>query len=127
MSKLFLLFSHNLTEAQESDAKDSLGVTSFVTLPAELQNLWSNVPSSLESLEAYFEDLKHYLEKELKQGDVVLVQGDFGATCSMVRFVKGLGAKAVYATTTRDVVEKVVDDKIVKTSVFKHVRFRVYA
>ena len=127
MSKLFLLFSHNLTATQEADAKATLGVTSFVTLPTELQKLWSNVPSGLESLEAYLEDMRVYLHQELKQGDVVLVQGDFGATCSMVRFVKGLGAKAVYATTTRDVVEKVIDDKIVKTSVFKHVRFRVYA
>jgi len=31
---------------------------------------------------------------------------------------------AVYATTKRDVIEKEIDGKIVKTSVFEHVRFR---
>jgi len=42
----------------------------------------------------------------------------------MASFVKSLGGVAVYATTKRDVIEKEIDGKIVKTSVFEHVRFR---
>ena len=127
MKKLFLLFSHTLTEQQAQDAKEHLGVEEFEKLPLELQHLWSNVPSDLEELSDYLEPLRSYLKEHVSSDDVVLIQGDFGATCSMVKFVNSLDAKAVYATTKRNVVEKEVDNKIVKTSVFEHVRFRVYA
>jgi len=126
MKKLFLLFSHTLTEEQVEDAKNSFGVEAFVELPLEFQNLWSNVPSELEEVSAYLEPLKSYLKEQSNAGDVVLIQGDFGATYSMVNSVNSLGLKAVHATTKRDVLEKTIDDKVVKTSVFKHVRFRVY-
>jgi len=33
---------------------------------------------------------------------------------------------AVYATTKRNVVEKEIDGKIVKTSIFEHIRFRKF-
>jgi hypothetical protein len=36
------------------------------------------------------------------------------------------GIKAVYATTERKIVEKKVDGKVVKTSVFEHVMFKEY-
>ncbi len=126
MRQLFLLFSHKLTPAQESDAKESLGVTHFVTLPEELQNLWSNIPPTLENLSDYLTPLKEYIINKSQKGDIVLIQGDFGGCYEMVNFVKSLGLKAVYATTKRDVVEKEIDGKMVKTSVFEHIRFREF-
>ena len=126
MKKLFLLFSHTLTTTQEVDAKVTFGVEQFVTLPTELQMLWSNVPSELENVSDYLEPLEDYLKEHTEQGDMVLVQGDFGATYYMVNQVKLLGLTAVHATTKRNVVEKTIDNKTVKTSVFEHVRFRRY-
>lgn len=123
MKKMFLLFSHTITEAQEQDAKSSFGVEEFVGLPAKLQKLWSNVPADLDNVVEYLQPIRDFLIDNI-EGDVVLVQGDFGATCSMASFVKSLGGVAVYATTKRDVIEKEVAGKIVKTSVFEHVRFR---
>jgi len=38
--------------------------------------------------------------------------------------VKSITGIAVYATTKRNVEERELDGKIVKTSVFEHVRFR---
>jgi len=127
MKKLFLLFSHTLTTEQIADAKETFKIEEFVELPLELQKLWSNVPSELDDVSLYLEPLKHYLKEQSSAEDMVLIQGDFGATYYMVNAVKSLGLKAVHATTKRDVVEKTIDDKVVKTSVFKHVRFRVYA
>ena len=124
--KLFLLFSHTLTTTQIADAKSTFAIDEFVTLSDELQKLWSNVPSDIDDVSDYLKPLKAYLKEKSSSEDVVLVQGDFGATYHMVNFVKSLGMKAIHATTKRDVIEKVIDDKIVKTSVFKHVRFRVY-
>ncbi len=124
MKKMILFFSHSLTQAQRVDAKKSLEVENFLALPGELQQLWSNIPPYLEDLDSYLKPLKEYLLDNLKSGDVVLVQGDFGATCNIVSFVKSLGGVAVYATTKRDVKERVVDGKVVKSSVFEHIIFR---
>jgi len=126
MKKLHLLFSHNLTSQQIADAKKNLGVVKFIALPSDLQKLWSNIPPNLMELDAYLEPLKAYLRKEAKEGDVVLIQGDFGGCYAMVNFVKSLNLTAVHATTTRNVEEKRVNGKVVKTSVFEHVRFRKY-
>ena len=95
-------------------------------MPTDLQGLWSGVPAELEEINTYLEPIKIFVKQELKLNDIVLIQGDFGATYAMVRLVKSLGAMAVYATTKRNVVEKELDGKVVKTSVFEHVRFREF-
>ena len=126
MKKLFLLFSHTLTKSQESDAKASLGIEEFVALPNNLQTLWSNIPPQLTKLDDYLEPLKEYIRNKSKEGDIILIQGDFGGCYEMVNFVKSLGLKAVHSTTTRDVVEKTVNGKVEKFSRFEHVIFRQY-
>jgi len=126
MKKLFLLFSHTLTKRQEQDAKESLRVEQFVSLPKELQELWSNIPPHLAELHNYLEPLKVYIGNEAKEGDLFLIQGDFGGCYEMINFVKALGYSAVHSTTTRDVVEKTANGKVEKFSRFKHVIFREY-
>jgi hypothetical protein len=126
MKQLFLLFSHTLTKTQEQDAKESLGIDQFVSLPVELQELWSNIPPHLTELSVYLEPLKEYIRNHANEGDVFLVQGDFGGCCEMVNFIKSLGFKVVHSTTTRDVVEKTVNGKVEKFSRFEHVIFRSY-
>jgi hypothetical protein len=123
---MHLLFSHTLTETQKQDAKVRWGVETFIPLPKALQKLWSRIPPELESLEEYLAPVEAYVRERVGEGDVVLVQGDFGATCRMVGVVKSLGATAVYATTKRIVTETREGDSVVKRSVFEHVRFRAY-
>jgi len=126
MKKLILLFSHNMTDTQKQDAQSSFEVGEFVILPDALQQLWSNVPAELENLDDYLEPVRNYLVETIEADDMVLVQGDFGATCAMASFVKSINGVAIYATTKRNVEEKEIDGKIVKTSVFEHVRFRKF-
>ena len=126
MKRLFLLFSHTLTPKQELDALESLGVEAFVTLPTELQELWSNIPPHLTELSVYLEPLKEYIRNHANEGDVFLVQGDFGGCFEMVNFLKSLGFMAVHSTTKRDAVEKIVNGKVEKFSRFEHVIFRRY-
>ena len=126
MKKMILLFSHKLTPEQISDSKSSFGVEEFLTIDDDLQNIWSNVPADLEDIVEYLQPVRDFLIENMEEDDIVLVQGDFGATCAMASFVKSLSGVAVYATTKRDVVEKEIDGKIIKTSVFEHVRFRKF-
>jgi len=126
MKKMILLFSHNLSHEQKEDAKLNWSVEEFISLPKELQTIWSNVPADLEDIKEYLEPIKQFLIQNIDKNDIVLVQGDFGATFKIASFVKFMGSSVVYATTKRNVVEKEIDGKSVKTSVFEHIRFRKY-
>jgi len=126
MNKMFLLFSHSLTNEQIDDANKKLQVYDFISLPENLQKLWSNIPPELESLDEHLSSLKNYIRLAAKKGDYVLIQGDFGAVYEMVNFAKSLDLIPIYATTKREVVEEKQGDKVVKKSIFKHIRFRKY-
>ena len=126
MKKMFLLFSHKLTQTQKDDAIKTLGIDEFVYLPENLQILFSNIPSDLNNLYEYLLPIKDLLKENSRFGDVVLIQGDFGAVYHMVNISKNLGLKSVYATTNRVIEEILVDEKTVKKSIFEHVMFREY-
>ena len=124
--KMFLLFSHKLTEDQIKDAKDNLGVKEFVYLPDDLQKKFSNVPPELDDIKKYSEVFIDFLKNNAKKEDFVLIQGDFGIVFNVVEFCKENNLKAVYSTTKRIVKEKIIDGKVVKISEFKHIKFRRY-
>ena len=126
MNKMFLLFSHTLTKNQKDDAMKSFGIEEFIYLPKELQELFSNVPNDLKKLSEYLTPIKLFLKEYSKEGDFVLIQGDFGATYILVNFAKSLELKAVYSTTKRVTQEFEEDGKILKKSIFEHERFREY-
>lgn len=123
---MFLLFSHNLEQNQINQAREKYNINQFISLPNELQNKWSNVPPQLESLENYALIFKEFLKENSKKGDFVLIQGDFGLSYIMVEFSKTLALVPLYATTNRNVKERIKDNKKIKESVFEHGIFRKY-
>ena len=124
--KMFLLFSHKLTDTQIKDAKENLGVNEFIYLPQDLQKKFSNVPPEIDDIKEYSQIFIEFLEKNSSSEDIVLIQGDFGVVFWVVEYCKKNNLKVVYATTKRVVKEKNVDGKVVKISEFKHVKFRFY-
>lgn len=126
MKKMFLLFSHNLSQNQINDAINDFNIEEFVSLPKNLQDLWSDVPTQLENLKDYLLPIKKFLVENSDFEDVVLIQGDFGAVYHIVNFVKDLGLLAIYATTSREVEEFQENGKNIKKSIFEHRRFRKY-
>ncbi|MFP4350388.1 MAG: CRISPR-associated protein Csx20 [Desulfococcaceae bacterium] len=128
MSKtLLLIFNHQFTPAQKADARSSLGVERIETMPDEIRQIWGNVPPDLPEIGGYLTPVKEWLAEHSRPGDVVLIQGDFGATCLMVRFALEQGYLPVYSTTRREAVEAHQPDGSVRmTHHFRHVRFRRY-
>ncbi len=128
MKNLFLIFSHTLTPEQATDATNSLGVENFVSLPENLKTLWGNVPPDAElDFATYLQPLKDFLAATAQAHDVVLIQGDFGATFHLVNHCKQAGYTPVYATTERVAIEQAQPDgSVVLQKVFKHKAFRRY-
>ena len=123
MKTMFVLMSHDLTPAQKEDARMRWGVEEFVTVPAAR---WSQIQADAESVCPHVEDAKRFLDGKAGEGDILLVQGDFGATVNMVAYARSRGLVPVYATTKRETRERVEGDSVVTVRVFTHVRFRVY-
>ncbi|MEW5822120.1 MAG: CRISPR-associated protein Csx20 [Cyanobacteriota bacterium] len=127
MPKLFLIFSHKLTEQQVKDAEEALGITEFVYLPDHLQVQWSNINPYGDLPEELFDTLKQWLIENAASGDYTLIQGDFGATYIAVNMAFDLGLIPVYATTER--ISKEIanqNGEIERKQIFKHVCYREY-
>ena len=127
MINLYLLFNHQFTPDQEADARRSLGVERVVCLPADLQDLWSNIPPDRSAIRDYLQPIRDWLQQEATPGDYVLIQGDFGACWLMARFAFKQSLVPVYSTTRREAEEEPGPDGTVRmTHHFQHQIFRRY-
>ena len=127
MKKMILLFSHKLTQKQIEEAKESLDVQEFLRLPTELQAIWSAIPADEENITSLLAPIKKFLSLQANRGDLVLIQGDFGAVYHLVSYAKELNLKPLYATTQRRTQEYINEKgENVKKSIFEHRRFREY-
>ncbi len=125
--KVLLLFSHSLTPDQERELKEKWGVREFLRLPQELQKLWTEVPPEKEGLRTYLEPIFKWMAEEGSPGDLAFIQGEFGAVYLTVNKAFELGLVPVYATSRREVKEKVLSNgSVIQERRFKHIRFRIY-
>jgi len=125
MKKMLLIFSHNLTPEQKEDGEKNLSVKEFITLPYDLQSIWSQIPPEGEideTVRFFIEWIKNHAEK----GDFVLIQGEFGTTFALADWCLREGLVPVYSTTRRVYEQTEEDGQIVNRHVFRHVRFREY-
>ena len=117
--------NHKLTPEQIKDAQSFNGETLEVV---ELQSELVDPTASTEEIYAQARCILDNLPPDTKY---VNIMGDFGMTVAEVLLLKsgefGQGIVPVYATTHRQAQEvRQPDGSIVKTSVFKHVKFRAY-
>ncbi|MEQ8192802.1 MAG: CRISPR-associated protein Csx20 [Candidatus Eremiobacterota bacterium] len=125
MKKMLLLFSHSLTPEQKYEAENNLSAKEFLSLPYDLQSLWSQVPPEGEindTVRLFIEWIKNHGIK----GDIALIQGEFGMTFAIADWCLRHGITPVYSTTRREYEQTEEDGRIVNRHVFKHVRFREY-
>lgn len=121
LKKLVLLFSHQLTEQQEIDARNNLKCDEILYMPKDLKEKWKNL-----GIEKDLKEFKLFLDKVTKNGDYVLVQGEWGATYDMVNYCKEKNLVPIYSSTEREVEERKEGEAIVKISKFVHRGFVNY-
>jgi hypothetical protein len=125
---MFLMFNHSLSKDQETDARHIWGTQlQFVELPRQLKALWAQIPADKEMLFDTLAPFRTWLEKASCPNDLVLIQGDFGATWLMVHYALNNNLLPVYSVTARQAREETAPDGTVKTThLFKHRMFRIY-
>ena len=127
MKKLFLLFSHEITDEQLKDAKKNMGIDDIVNMPEELKKNWKSISPKGELNLKKIEPVLKWLKKESSKGDYVLVQGEYGVTFYIVGFCFKNNLIPIYATSKRVYKEdKNQDGSVVRKHIFKHVNFRKY-
>lgn len=127
MSRLLLLFNHELTPQQEAAARQELGAEAIVVPPPEVLQLWGQIPADLPRLCDMLMPVVRWVESEGKAGDFILIQGDFGACFWMVQAAFHLKLIPIYATTRREASEiRLPNGSIQMTHCFRHVLFRRY-
>lgn len=123
--KALLLFSHQLTENQEKELVENFKVKKIVSLSSELQEMWSNV-SIKKNYKENLEKIKKYIEENFNENDVMLVQGNWGYTYTIVKWSIEKKLVPVYSYTERNVEEIKDGENVKKISYFKHVKFIEY-
>jgi len=122
--RVLLFFSHRLTEPQIEELKKQ-GVYEFIALPSPLQERFSNISPENDD-ETLVEELKKFILTMSKQGDKILIQGEWGVTYSMVSFAKMMGRIPLYSATHRYIEERTEENIVYKSSKFEHVKFKLY-
>ncbi len=97
-----------------------------MALEDELLKIWTNIPPELDDLEEYLDGIMEWIDLKGRPGDYALVQGDFGATVSIVSHCKAKGIIPVYATTSRRILEEKIGEEVRISREFSHVKFRKY-
>lgn len=123
--KAFIMTNHGLTQSQQNEF-DEMGVTDVVTLNDDLKKVWSQIAPNADR-KAVAQTMIDGFLSSANEGDVVLVQGEFGATFIVVDYCLQKGLVPMFATTARRVEKTLLDDgTIEKTAVFDHAGFVKY-
>ena len=127
MKNIFILLSHKITPEQEKEIYEDLKCKNIFYLSEDLQKIWSNInPEGGLPLDKISE-IVQLLNKESKEGDYILVQGDVGAVFYIVDWCFKNDRIPIYATTKRIFQEeKLPDGSIRNTHIFKHENFRKF-
>lgn len=125
--RVWLLLNHPLTTPQEEELQTVFGCGPIHELPEELREAWAQVPPDLEDLRGYAGPFIRWMAEQSREGDVLVVQGDFGLTFLVVRWALEKGRLPLYSTTERDYSGRAGEDgSVLNLHRFKHERFRRY-
>lgn len=125
MPRFFNITNHAITDDQRADAIALLGIGDVVDMPPDIARCWGTVPPELDSVCGYVQPVIDWLNSQSpKKGDVVWVQGEWGAVLTVVLWCHARGLRCVYATTKREATEVHGENGVQMTHVFRHVRFR---
>lgn len=121
-----ILLNHELTEEQQSELRTRYGAAEIALPTQTVQRSWGEVEPDGDPPLGQYRGALVWLKSTTNPGDIVVVQGEFGAVVFVVTWCLEHGRRPLYATTRREVVEERHEGTTVSRRVFRHVRFREY-
>lgn len=125
MKRCYWLLNHPMLEVQKEDLKRNYGIEEFVMPSQTIASLWGNVPTSEVIPNSYFKEIETWFA-DISTDDVVVIQGEPTVAFKIISDLLKRGITVLAGITERKSVDKQLDGKVVKTSVFEHVCFRKY-
>ena len=126
MRVMYILLNHSLTKEQEESASKKWDIGCFKYLSKELSIIWNSISPEGELEIEKLDPIICWLDTA-QNNDLVLVQGEFGATFYIVDYCFNRKIIPIYSTSKRDYSEiKMPDGSIKRKHIFKHVEFRKY-
>ena len=117
--------NHVLTQKQLDELEQKYQITKIEYPPKTVSLLWSQIPTTAQLLKSDLFPVMDWL-KSAEQGDVLIVQGEFGSTFAVVDWALSKAIIPIYAVTKRVETEEKQGEKVVRHYVFKHECFREY-
>lgn len=126
MKKTFCLLNHNLTKNQLEELKEKFSSQEIIYPPEKLAKLWSQILPEKENTEIIESVVLWLKDFGAKDGDLFLIQGEFGSTFTLVDYALKNRLIPIYATTKRISKEIRNGEKIQREYIFEHVQFKKY-
>ena len=119
--------AHPLSLEQEKEIHSRFQPKEILQLPENLKSTWMNIPPYGPWDSEWIEEILKWIKSQICPSDIAIIQGEYGATFFLVKWLKQKGNAVYYATTERKVIETKHNDGTIETKrVFRHVYFREY-
>lgn len=126
MKKTFCLLNHTLTKNQLAELKEKFASQEIIYPTEEIKNLWSQISPEKDSAEIIEAVVSWLKTVGAKDGDLFIIQGEFGSTFMLVDYALKNHLVPIYATTKRISKEMRNGEKVQREYIFEHVQFKMY-
>ena len=127
MRKAFIILNHLLTKTQESELRSEFEVERIIEMPEVFKEIWGGISAQNDLFNSGVRDIIEWLKIDSQPSDVVVVQGEWGASFLIVDFCFCNKLIPLYASSERLYEQKdLKDGRVKRTHIFKHVRFKRY-
>ncbi len=124
MPRTFCLLNHQLTQRQVEELARVYHSEETILPDGELSGLWAQINPE-HDVDPLVGRVVSWLESA-REGDLLVVQGEFGATFRLVDYALKRGLVPLYATTRRVAREARDGERVHREYIFEHVRFKKY-
>lgn len=126
MPRTFCLLNHNLTQKQLEELKAKFSSQEIIYPPEEIKNCWSQILPEKDNTGIIKSVVSWLKAFGAKDGDLFIIQGEFGSTFTLVDYALKNQLIPLYATTKRLANETRNGEQILREYIFEHVKFKKY-
>lgn len=125
MPRTFCLLNHALTQNQISELKEKFNSEQIIYPDENISKQWLQIAPEKSNDEVILA-VTEWLKSNAAQGDLFIIQGEFGCTFTLVDYALKSGLTPIYATTRRIAKENRNGETIHREYIFEHSCFKKY-